>query len=715
MMNAGFVRRFLTTGMMALVITLAAFAVVSAAAGAEAYGSTSTSRYTGKTYTHSDTFGDVLIVDGVDVSYVQKNNVDWQQAKADGIDVAIIRVGARGYGDAGRLIEDDYYKENFQKAKDAGLLVGAYFFSQALDELEAYAEANYTLKLLDGIQLDLPVYMDYEFAGGSSGRLTKANLSKAKMTANAVKFCETIEASGIYKAGFYANRNFLKNTVDGELISSRWPVWVAQYNTSTDYGNAYHMWQYTSGGTIGGYSGRVDMNFMYLPKSTAATSILSLAESTVSILGNSTFTYSDGVLHKPMIRVTQYGLSLIEGVDYKVHYLKNSQAGTGYVMVSGMGSYTDYKLIPFIIQPSSNLSGITVDRILNKYYTGSPRVPSSITVRDADGSVLVEGVDYTFTVRDATEVGTATVTITFMGNRTGTMTTTYKILPTGQTLTADKTVYEVSVGDAPFTLTGIQQTGNGKLSYISSNPEVATVSSSGKVTIVGAGTAVITVKAAATAEYKEATLDITVNVTQPPQMIYTKEDSYTLKRLSMSFFLGAETDTGTEVIYQTTDPSVARVREDGRVTLMGPGTAEIIITAPANGIYGAAEKRIPITVTDMEEEAYAQRFNTLKEGIENTRVVLLKAYPEKNKVKLTWKKSNSGYAVEAFQIWRSQKKSSGYSKIFTTATGSRKYYINSKDVKPGQTYWYKVRGVRSLEGKLVYTDFVKIQVTTPKE
>ena len=129
MMNAGFVRRFLTTGMMALVITLAAFAVVSAAAGAEAHGSTSVSRYTGKTYTHSDTFGDALIVDGVDVSYVQKNNVDWQQAKADGIDVAIIRVGARGYGDAGRLIEDDYYKENFQKAKEAGLLVGAYFFS----------------------------------------------------------------------------------------------------------------------------------------------------------------------------------------------------------------------------------------------------------------------------------------------------------------------------------------------------------------------------------------------------------------------------------------------------------------------------------------------------------------------------------------------------------------------------------------------------------
>ena len=60
------------------------------------------------------------------------------------------------------------------------------------------------------------------------------------------------------------------------------------------------------------------------------------------------------------------------------------------------------------------------------------------------------------------------------------------------------------------------------------------------------------------------------------------------------------------------------------------------------------------------------------------------------------------------------KQSSGYSKIYTTVDGSSKYYTNTKNVKPGQTYWYKVRGVRSLEGKLVYTNFVKIRVTTPK-
>lgn len=714
MIKTGFARRSLITGMIALVLVLAAFLMLSASAGAEAYGSTTVSRYTGNTYTHSSALGDVLIVDGVDVSYIQKNNVDWQQAKADGIDFAIIRVGARGYADAGRLIEDDYYKENIQRAKDAGLMVGVYFFSQALDELEAYAEASYTLKLLDGIQLDLPVYMDYEFAGGSAGRLTKAKLPKSQMTANAVKFCETIEESGLYEAGFYANRNFLNNTVDGALISSRWPVWVAQYNTSTDYASAYHMWQYTSGGTIAGYSGRVDTNFLYLQLRPASSSAMSVAESTVTLTGGSTFTYNEGTVHKPQVRVTKYGLPLTEGVDYRLNYLKNAESGTGYVLVQGIGSYTDYQLVPFTIRPSSSLSGITVDRILNKYYTGSPRIPASITVRDAEGNVLVEGVDYTFTVKNATEVGTATVTIQFMGNHSGTMTTTYKILQTTQKIQADQASYEVSLGDSPFLLSGISCTGNGKLSFSSSDKNVVTVSSSGKVTVVGAGSAVITVKAAETTEYKAASLEIPVQVSQPAQTIYTVQDSYTLARMSSPFFLGAQTDTGAPVTYQSTDPKVATVRNDGRVTLMGPGKAEIIITAPAVGVYSPAEKRVPVTVKEMDEAAYAERFETLKTGIENTRIVQLKAYPEKNKVKLTWKKSNSGYSVDAFQIWRSVKQSSGYSKIYTTVDGSSKYYTNTKNVKPGQTYWYKVRGVRSLEGKLVYTNFVKIRVTTPK-
>ena len=90
-----------------LILLLVLLIVLVSAAGVAHGDTTSVSGFTGSTYTHNGAFANAIIVDGVDVSYVQKNNVDWKKAKADGVDFAIIRVGARGYGQAGKLIEDD--------------------------------------------------------------------------------------------------------------------------------------------------------------------------------------------------------------------------------------------------------------------------------------------------------------------------------------------------------------------------------------------------------------------------------------------------------------------------------------------------------------------------------------------------------------------------------------------------------------------------------
>ncbi len=712
-MNRGILKRcsaFITL----LAVLAAVLLIVLGSAAEEAFADTETiSRYTGATYTHNSAFANAIIVDGVDVSYVQKNDVDWKKAKADGVDFAIIRVGARGYGQTGKLIVDDYYKENIEAAQDAGLMVGVYFFSQALDPLEAYAEASYTLELIEGFDLDLPVYMDYEFAGGSAGRLNNAQLSKIKMTENAEMFLETIEEAG-YEAGFYANRNFLNNTVNGKSIGQRWPVWVAQYNTSTDYSGDYHMWQYSSSGSIDGYGSRVDVNFMYLNEFSESTGFSSIADCSASITGWDSFEYEYGQVHEPSVRVKEYGSTLTEGRDYEVFYLKNANAGTGYVLIRGIGIYTDYQLVPFEIEPSRSLSGITVDRITNKYYTGKERVPSSISVKDAYGNTLRQGLDYTFSVKDATEVGTATVTIDFMGNYSGTKKVTYEILPGKQSVTVNQQVYDVTMEAGTFQLTGISTAAEAELRYQSSDESVIRVDQNGNVTPVGPGTADITVTALASDSYREASAVITVNVTRPKQTISVSQSSYTKDRLAKSFFLGAVADSGAEVTYVSLDPAVAKVNSDGRVTLMGPGVTEIIITVPETSVYEAGETRVEVYVNDMDEESFAAKYEKLKNGIENTKIVSLKTYPERKKVKLTWKKSNSGYAVEYYQVWRSVKKSSGYSKIYTTPTDSKKYYVNSKGLNPGTTYWYKVRGVRNLEGKLVYTPFTKIQVTTKK-
>ncbi len=113
-----------------------------------------------------------------------------------------------------------------------------------------------------------------------------------------------------------------------------------------------------------------------------------------------------------------------------------------------------------------------------------------------------------------------------------------------------------------------------------------------------------------------------------------------------------------------------------------------------------------------EAVANAAKIEKFSQGLAKTEIIDLKAEASRKKVKLTWKKSMSGYAVDNYQIWRSAKKSSGYSKIFTSTSPKNLYYINTKDVKPNTTYWYKVRGVRVVCGKTLYTPFTKIKVTT---
>ncbi len=697
-----------------LILLLVMLIVLGLSAGAAYADTTSVSRFTGAVYSHNSAFANAIIVDGVDVSYVQQNKVDWKKAKADGVDFAIIRVGARGYGQAGKLIEDDYYKQNIQAAKEAGLMVGAYFFSQALDSLEAYAEAAYTLELLNGIELDLPVYMDYEFAGGNAGRLNNAQLSKLKMTENAEMFCQTIEAGG-YEAGFYANRNFLNKTVDGHALGQKWPVWLASYDTFTEYAGKYHMWQYSSSGYIDGYSSRVDVNFMYMDPKPAATSTLSVAEATVSFVGTSSYTYSQGMVHTPMVRVTQYGMPLTEGVDYKVFYLKNANAGTAYALIQGIGYYTDYQMVPFSISPSTNLAGITIGAIPDMTYNGTEQIPADLTITDMYGNRLIKGLDYVFTVQNAGTAGTASVNVEFIGNYSGTKTAFYQILPGAQNLTASVTNYDVAASDSPFQLQGISTAVPAPLTYSSSNESVVRVDANGLVTPVGPGSAVITVTAEAASGFGAAAVNITVNVSKPLPAMITSADSYTKSRLSAAFFLGAVTESGGKLSYESTNTSVAKVNSSGRVTLMGPGTAQIIVRAAETEDFAAGEKRVTVKVKTMNENAYKAKYEKTKAGIEKTKVVSLKSYPEAKKVKLTWKKSNSGYAVEYYQIWRSYKKSSGYAKIFTSSDADKKYFVQTKNVEPGTTYWYKVRGVRSLEGKLVYTPFTKIQVKTPKK
>lgn len=193
-------------------------------------------------------------VKGVDVSKYQ-GNIDWNKVKASGIEFAIIRVGYRGYG-TGVLVEDSTFRQNIKGATAAGLKVGLYFYSQAINETEAVEEASMVISLCQGYNISYPIYFDTEKVAGDTGRAD--NISRAQRTANAVAFCETIRNSG-YKAGVYSYASWFYNQLNMASLSP-YSIWIAQYRDQLSFDYNYDIWQYSSTGTVPGIPKPTDMN-----------------------------------------------------------------------------------------------------------------------------------------------------------------------------------------------------------------------------------------------------------------------------------------------------------------------------------------------------------------------------------------------------------------------------------------------------------------------
>ncbi len=197
---------------------------------------------------------------GVDVSTWQ-GSIDWAKVKAAGVDFAILRLGFRGYG-SGALVLDNTFQQNIRGATAAGLKVGVYFFTQAINEREAVEEASMCLQYVSGYSLAYPIAIDIEDAGSSTARTN--SLTTEQRTKICIAFCETIRNSG-YKACVYANKNWFETKLYASQLS-QYIIWLAHYTTATSssYGGRYDIWQHTSTGKVNGISGNTDMNISYL-------------------------------------------------------------------------------------------------------------------------------------------------------------------------------------------------------------------------------------------------------------------------------------------------------------------------------------------------------------------------------------------------------------------------------------------------------------------
>ncbi len=196
---------------------------------------------------------------GIDVSKWNRE-INWKKVAAEGVTYAIIRCGYRG-SQTGALVEDPYFKKNIEGALSEGIKVGLYFFTQATSKVEAVEEASMVLALCRGYELQYPIFIDTESAGGD-GRAD--GLNRVNRTEVVTAFCQTIANSG-YTAGVYASKNWYNTKLSSNELNG-YAIWLAQYIDTPSYLGTYHMWQYTSKGTIDGISGKVDLNLSYLEK-----------------------------------------------------------------------------------------------------------------------------------------------------------------------------------------------------------------------------------------------------------------------------------------------------------------------------------------------------------------------------------------------------------------------------------------------------------------
>ena len=204
---------------------------------------------------------------GIDVARYQ-GTIDWAQVAASGVDFAMVRVGYR-MDESREIVADSNARYNMQEAQKNGIKVGAYFFSTAVNEEEAKAEADWTADYISQYQITYPVAFDCE--GFEREGSAQYGLSAAQRTDIAIAFLNRIYERG-YTPMFYSSMNEMTGDAKWETsrIEKNYRIWVSQYPSapypqteSSSYGGVHAMWQYTNRGTVAGISQPVDVNIAY--------------------------------------------------------------------------------------------------------------------------------------------------------------------------------------------------------------------------------------------------------------------------------------------------------------------------------------------------------------------------------------------------------------------------------------------------------------------
>ena len=193
-----------------------------------------------------------MAIKGIDVSEFQ-GSIDWNKVKADGVEFAILKFGNIYDYDAN--YKDSKFDTNYKKCQELGIKTGIYIYNYCNTVETLKKGLEWTFAKLGNIKLDMPIYLDMEDKD-IQGETVET------LTNQCNEFAKYVKNKG-YKAGVYANVNWLKNELNPEKFDKDISVWVAQYYKECQYTGEYDIWQYTSSGKVDGVSGNCDIDYLY--------------------------------------------------------------------------------------------------------------------------------------------------------------------------------------------------------------------------------------------------------------------------------------------------------------------------------------------------------------------------------------------------------------------------------------------------------------------
>lgn len=545
--------------------------------------------------------------------------IDWEKVKASDVDGVILRVGY------GNQMMDKQFLRNLKECNRLGIPYGFYLYSYAYDANFAYAEAQGLLEMLKGQDLSnlaYPIFYDIEnFGTWSEDGVTYHTPSTIAAYEEIIAtFIAHMNEAGYHgKVQVYSGRYYTQTKLNSEKILP-YVSWIAEYGPKLNYVNTYYdgevAWQYTEKGSVDGISYDVDIS------SFADDAMHVILPSSIQ-LSASTATLETGLTKK--INASVYPTGAYDALSWTSSNPKVAQVssnGTITAVASGSAVITaktangkTASVNVLVKTPTVKLSAISKTMYRGETTkltaTSSNKKPVSWTSSDP----TIASVDSNGTIKTLKN-GTVKISASANGGK-ATCTITVKepiqISATTSSIYRGKTTTLKAIPAYSTTIT-----------WMSSNPLIATVSSNGVVTGKKAGTVYIYANAyGKSVKYKLTIKEPALKLNKSSSSIY-KGKTTTLK---------ATTSYRTKVTWKSSNSSIATVSSTGDVTGKKAGTAYIYANAYGKSVKCKVTVKNPtITLNKSKATAYAGKSYTLKATT---------SY----RTKISWKSSNTKIAT----------------------------------------------------------------------